>query len=53
MTCDITRFYFDFDEDCRSGCLVGLPCKDIETIEADQFEAKLKNENIPYVRVDL
>ena len=53
MSTNLTRFYYDFDEDCRTGCFNGKVFDDVETIEADAFEAKLKAEEIEYTRVDL
>lgn len=53
MSINLTRFYFDFDEDCRTGCFSDLAFQDIETIEADEMEEDLKAQNINYIRVDL
>jgi hypothetical protein len=53
MGSNLTRFYLDFDEDCRTGCVANLAFEDIETIEADGYEATLKEKDIPYLRVDL
>jgi hypothetical protein len=50
---NLTRFYYDFDEDCRTGCLNNLAYEDVETVEADEFEAKLREMDIPYTRIDL
>ena len=52
MASNLTRFYYDFDEDCRTGCMANLAFEDVETIEADEFEKKLKKEEISYLRVD-
>jgi hypothetical protein len=52
MTSNLTRFYFEFDEDCRTGCLEGLAFKDVETIEADAYEKELKSQEIEYTRID-
>jgi len=52
VSTNLTRFYYDFDDECRTGCLTQLAFEDIETIEANQFEAKLKDQDIPYLRVD-
>lgn len=52
MTSNLTRFYFDFDEDCRTGCLNHLAFQDVETIEADTYEEELKSQDIPYTRID-
>jgi hypothetical protein len=53
MCFNLTRFYYDLDEDCRTGCLSNLAYEDIETVDADEFEKKLKKEDIPYTRIDL
>jgi hypothetical protein len=53
MTSNLTRFYFDFDDDCRSGCFEGLAFADVETIEADQYEQDLQDQDISYTRIDL
>ena len=50
---NLTRFYYDFDEDCRTGCFRDLAYEDIETAEADAFEAKLREQDVPYTRIDL
>ncbi len=53
MTSNLTRFYFEFDDDCRTGCFEGLAFADVETIEADVYEEDLQNQDISYTRVDL
>lgn len=53
MGINLTRFYFDFDEDCRTGCVNNLAFQDVETVEADEMEEDLKVQNINYIRVDL
>lgn len=53
MTSNLTRFYFDLDEECRTGCFVNLAFKDVETIEADDYEKELQFQEIAYTRVDL
>lgn len=53
MGSNLTRFYFEFDEDCRTGCFEGLAFEDVETIEADEYESNLKTQEIPYTRIDL
>jgi len=53
MGSNLSRFYFDFDEDCRTGCLNNLAFEDVETIEADAYEKELQSKNIPYTRIDL
>ena len=53
MGINLTRFYFDFDEDCRTGCVNNLAFQDVETLEADEMEEDLKTQNINYIRVDL
>jgi hypothetical protein len=53
MGSNLTRFYLDFDEECRTGCVASLAFEDVETIEADGYEATLKEKDISYLRVDL
>jgi hypothetical protein len=53
MSSNLTRFYYDVDEDCRTGCFNSKVFDDVETIEADAFEKKLKSQDIEYLRVDL
>jgi len=53
MVVNLTRFYFDFDEDCRTGCFSELAFQDVERIEADEMETNLKEQNINYIRIDL
>lgn len=53
MVANITRFYFDFDEDCRTGCINDLAFEDIINEEADQYEEKLKENNIQYLKIVL
>ena len=52
MSLNLTRFYFDFDQDCRTGCLEGISFIDIETVEADDYENDLKSKDLEYTRVD-
>lgn len=52
MTVSISRFYYDFDDECRTGCLSELAFEDIETDQADEFEATLTERNISYLRID-
>ena len=60
MVCNISRFYYcdpsidvktfiQLEERSRNG----VAYDDIETVEADAFEAKLLEEQEPYLRVDL
>lgn len=45
MGCNLTRFYYDID---------GWPVtEDIETVEADEYEKKLDEQDIEYTRIDL
>lgn len=53
MSINLTRFYLDFDEECRTGCVNNLAFQDVETLEADEMEEDLKAQNINYIRVDL
>lgn len=52
MSLNFSRFYFDFDDECRTACLEGLAFKDVETIEADEYEKELESQNISFLRVD-
>ena len=51
MTINLTRFYIDTE--IRGADLRYRVIEDIETVEADEFEAKLKEENLSYLRTDL
>jgi len=53
MSTNLTRFYYDVDDDCRTGCFNGKAFEDVETIEADDFEEELQSKDITYLRVDL
>jgi len=53
MVCRLTRFYYDFDDDCRTGCLAGLAFEDICVEDADEFEQNLQLREISYTRIDL
>ena len=53
MGSNLTRFYFDFDDDCRTGCFKDLAFEDVETIEADDYETDLQKKEISYTRIDL
>jgi hypothetical protein len=53
MSSNLTRFYFDFDDEQRTGCFNNLSFEDVETIEADEYEDRLKSDDIPYTRIDL
>lgn len=52
MSINLTRFYYDVDGDCRTGCFNGKVFEDIETIEADAHEKELQLKDIEYIRVD-
>jgi hypothetical protein len=51
MTINLTRFYIDTE--IKGADFKYRVIEDIETVEADEFEAKLKEENLPYLRTDL
>jgi hypothetical protein len=53
MASNFTRFYFDFEQDCRTGCLNGKAFEDVEKSKADAMEERLQREEISYIRVDL
>jgi hypothetical protein len=55
MGCNLTRFYIDTEPvDIEPGCpeFKYLSVEDVETIDADDFEAKLQQENLTYTRID-
>ena len=51
MTINLTRFYIDTE--IRGDDFKYRVIEDVETVEADEFEAKLKEENLSYLRTDL
>ena len=51
MTINLTRFYIDTE--IRGADFKYRVIEDIETVEADEFEAKLKEENLPYLSTNL
>lgn len=51
MTINLTRFYIDTE--IKGANFKYRVIEDIETIDADEFEATLKEENLPYLRTDL
>lgn len=53
MAIKLTRFYLDFDEECRTGCTVNLAFIDVDTAEAEETEEDLKAQNVSYIRIDL
>ena len=53
MSINLTRFYYDIDDENRTGLLNQCAVDDVETIEADAFELELQSKNIEYIRVDL
>jgi hypothetical protein len=53
MGSNLSRFYFDFDDDRRTGCFEGLAFTDVETVEADAYEQELQQQEIVYTRIDL
>ena len=44
------RFYIDTE--IKGADFKYRVIEDVETVEADEFEAKLKKENLPYLRTD-
>ena len=50
MTINLTRFYIDTE--IRGADFKYRVIEDVETAEADEFEGKLKEENLPYLRTD-
>lgn len=54
MSINLTRFYYDDIGEKTKNLLPGSQVvEDVETTEADEFENKLKNQGITYVRIDL
>jgi hypothetical protein len=51
MTINLTRFYIDTE--IKGADFKYRVIEDVERIDADEFEAKLKEENLPYLRTDL
>ena len=51
MTINLTRFYIDTE--IKGANFKYRVVEDVETVEANEFEAKLKEENLPYLRTDL
>ena len=51
MTRNLTRFYIDTE--IRGADFKYRVIEDVEAVEADEFEAKLKEENVSYLRTDL
>jgi hypothetical protein len=47
----LTRFYIDFE--VKEADFRYRAVEDVERVDADDFEAKLKAENLPYTRTDL
>lgn len=53
MSTNLTRFYFDFDEDCRTGCMAELAFEDVENSEVEEYEKKLNEKNVQYIKIPL
>jgi hypothetical protein len=53
VSINLTRFYYDIDDEERTGILNQRVFDDVETIEADAFELELQSKDIEYIRVDL
>lgn len=58
MSCNLTRFYLcesdiSLKDFLKRDLKYHVACVDIETIEADEYEKKLKQEDADYLRVDL
>ena len=51
MTINLTRFYIDLE--VKEADFKYRAVEDVETVDADDFEAKLKAENLPYTRTDI
>jgi hypothetical protein len=48
---NLTRFYID--SEIRGADFKYRVIEDVETVDADDFEATLKAENLPYIRTDI
>jgi hypothetical protein len=53
VSINLTRFYYDIDDEQRTGLLNQSIFDDVETTEADAFESELQSKDIEYIRVDL
>jgi hypothetical protein len=51
MSINLTRFYID--SEIRGADFKYRVVEDVETVDADEFEATLKAENLPYIRTDI
>ena len=51
MLTNLTRFYIDTE--IKGANFKYRVVEDVETVDADAFEAKLKEENLPYLRTNL
>jgi hypothetical protein len=51
MLTNLTRFYIDTE--IKGAHFKYRVVEDVETADADEFEAKLKEENLPYLRTNL
>ena len=51
MSINLTRFYIDTE--IKGADFKYRVVEDVDTVDADVFEAKLKEENLPYLRTDL
>jgi hypothetical protein len=51
MLTNLTRFYIDTE--IKGSNFKYRVVEDVETVDADEFEAKLKEEDLSYLRTDL
>ena len=51
MSINLTRFYIDTE--IKGADFKYRVVEDVKTVDADAFEAKLKEENLSYLRTDL
>ena len=51
MSINLTRFYIDTE--IKGANFKYRVIEDVETVDADDFEATLKAENLPYIRTDI
>ena len=53
MSAEITRFYYDVDEEVRTACFYNKAFEDVDRDKADEYEEYLKQKGIDYTRTDL
>lgn len=53
VSAEITRFYYDVDEEVRTACFSNKAFEDVDRDKADEYEEYLKQKGIDYTRTDL